>query len=160
MDVRTIRRHNLERLIREAGGQRHLARRTGVSAAYLSQVLSERVNRNVGHNLARRLEAGMHKPYGWMDVADSALFPAVADRVRERERPEAAYGTPTPRRRGLGRLVAEAGGVAPLAERAAVWLPYLVAVVQGGGGVPWGLARRLEAAMERPRGWMDRTGAR
>ncbi len=68
LDVRTIRLENLQRLVTEAGGQKALAQSTGVSAAYICQVLSDKVARNVGHSLARRLEQGMKKPFGWMDT--------------------------------------------------------------------------------------------
>ena len=153
MDIRAIRRHNLSRLIREAGGQRALAATSGVSAGYLSQVLSIRVNRNVGHNLARRLESGMGKPYGWMDVMEQVAAKGMLNRVREGA---VQYGTPSPRRLRLSRLVDEAGGVSHLASRAGIFLPFLLEVVQGERRrVSWCLARRLEVAMERPRGWMD-----
>ncbi len=155
MDVRGIRRNNLARLIAEAGGQKALAARAGVSAAYLSQVLSERVRRNVGHNLARRLEEGMSKPYGWMDVLDPA---GVSDRVCEVDAPERAYGELSPRRRRLMILVDEVGGVTALARLSGVWVPYLLQVVGEGAvkSVPSGLARHLEERLKRPRGWFDR----
>jgi len=157
MDIRAIRRHNLTRLILEAGGQRALAATAGVSAGYLSQVLSERVNRNVGHNLARRLEEGMGKPYGWMDVIDPATQPGSGNTVREGYAFVDGYGIVSPRRKRLRMLVLEAGGVVPLARQARVSLPFLQQVVQG-DVLRWissCLARRLEVAMDRPKGWMD-----
>ncbi|MDH5528135.1 MAG: S24 family peptidase [Nitrospirota bacterium] len=68
MDAKTIRRHNLTILISEAGGQKKLAGRTGVNPAYLSQILSRKTLRTMGDDVARRLERGMSKPHGWMDV--------------------------------------------------------------------------------------------
>ncbi len=156
MDIRGIRRNNLARLIAEAGGQKALADRSGVSAAYLSQVLSARVPRNVGHNLARRLERGMAKPYGWMDVLD----PVAGGSVRSRQAEHAAtgYGGQSPRRKGLMALVDAAGGVAELARRCGVWMPYLAQVVRAdrGRAVPSGLARHLERQTGHPPGWLDR----
>lgn len=68
MDAKAIRLYNLKRLIAEAGGQKKLAQRCGVSPAYLSQIISLRTPRKMGDNVARRLERGMDKPHGWMDV--------------------------------------------------------------------------------------------
>lgn len=68
MDIRKIRHRNLLHLVAEAGGQKMLAARCGLSAAYICQLLSDKVNRHVGHHAARKLEEGMGKPYGWMDV--------------------------------------------------------------------------------------------
>jgi hypothetical protein len=100
----------------------------------------------------------MGKPYGWMDVMDQGVKNGMDDRVREGGE-MARYGIPSPRRIRLSRLVDEAGGVIPLASRAGIFLPFLLEVVQGGAArrVSWCLARRLEVAMERPRGWMDGT---
>jgi SOS-response transcriptional repressor LexA len=68
VDTHSIRLENLQCLISEAGTKAELARRTGVSEAYLSQITSDKIGRNVGKDIARRLEKGMHKPTGWMDV--------------------------------------------------------------------------------------------
>lgn len=161
MDIRTIRHDNLLRLVREAGGQKRLAARSGVSAAYLSQVLSRKVNRHVGHSLARRLEAGMDKPYGWMDVRPPGSVSAPAGSLREVDDPAAAYGrrrAEAARRRAAWRLAWEAGGPGALAERAGVHPPYLAWLLEGGAAppLPADLARRLEAAGGRPPGWLDR----
>jgi transcriptional regulator with XRE-family HTH domain len=111
MDIRVIRRHNLLHLVREAGGQKRLAERTGVSAAYLSQVLSRKVNRHVGHSLARRLESGMEKPYGWMDVLPPGVQPAAAS---PGTRGRASTGCwPWRRRRGAPRPWRGAPGSTP-----------------------------------------------
>ncbi|MFQ5509521.1 MAG: S24 family peptidase [Leptospirillia bacterium] len=68
MDAKAIRLYNLRRLISEAGGQKKLAQRAGVNPAYVSQILSTRTRRSMGDDVARRLESGMGKPHGWMDV--------------------------------------------------------------------------------------------
>lgn len=165
MDIRTIRHLNLLRLVREAGGQKPLAERTGVSAAYVCQVLSRKVNRNVGHSLARRLEAGMRKPYGWMDVLPGGGVAADGP-LRESDL-AAPYGGRRPlatRRAALLALAREAGGLAAVAGRCHVHPPYLEAVAAGraasssgpADGVPDDLARGLEAGMGKPTGWLDR----
>lgn len=158
MDIRKIRRRNLLRMVEEAGGQKRLAERTGVSAAYLCQVLSARVNRNVGHNLARRLEKGMGKPYGWMDVLSRSEWDAIRrDRVREADL-EKGYGRGrkhAARYRNLWALIFEAGGMAPLAVSGGIFPPYLEQVA-GGGAFHGGFARYLEKLMNKPAGWLDR----
>lgn len=67
MDSKTIRRANLVALIRHFGTKSELARVAGISEAYLSQIIGARANRNVGDDLARRLERAAGKPHGWMD---------------------------------------------------------------------------------------------
>jgi SOS-response transcriptional repressor LexA len=81
MDAKEIRVRNLRHLIGEAGGQRKLAARSGVNPAYLSQILSERTRRGMGDGVARRLEKGMDKPHGWMDVLHEAAPGARPYRV-------------------------------------------------------------------------------
>ena len=63
---------NLRRLIAEAGSAEALARRSGASSPYLSQIRSgtpypSGARRRVGDHLAAKLERAMDKPEGWMD---------------------------------------------------------------------------------------------
>lgn len=70
MDVKSTRRENLAVLVSECHPQTlaELERRTGVKANYLSQVTGRGPRpRNMGDQVARRLEVGMQKPVGWMD---------------------------------------------------------------------------------------------
>ena len=83
MDIYEIRRRNLAHLVSEQDGTIiGLARRTGTSANYLTQVLSERTSRHMGTSVARRIESKLDLPDGWMDKvtdAPSTLTPeAVA----------------------------------------------------------------------------------
>lgn len=77
MDIRTIRRANFDRLVTEATSIAELARKTGASEKYLSQIKTgfqgkrDKTPRQVGDSLARKLEAGMGKPNGWMDSIHS-----------------------------------------------------------------------------------------
>lgn len=71
--VEQIRRENLEFLIREAGTASRLAVLASVPQPYISQVRravphSNGSPRVMGHDVARRLEAAMNKPRGWMDA--------------------------------------------------------------------------------------------
>jgi len=65
---------NLGRLINEAGSAEALARRSGSSSPYLSQIRAGTPypsgrRRRVGDQLAEKLERAMRKPEGWMDEA-------------------------------------------------------------------------------------------
>lgn len=78
MDIRTIRRNNFESLIGEAGTIAELSRRTDTNEKYLRQIFNgfkgnDRKNpRQVGDELARKLETGMGKSPGWMDQLNTA----------------------------------------------------------------------------------------
>jgi transcriptional regulator with XRE-family HTH domain len=82
-DINTIRRENLLRLLKEAGTQERLAERCEVSHIYLNQIKNMRPDpttgkiRNVGNQLARKLEKGMGKPQGWMDTDHSEKHSAA-----------------------------------------------------------------------------------
>ena len=72
-EIDRIRLANLGRLIAEAGSAEALARRTGASGPYISQIRSGLPYktgrpRRVGDRLAATLEKGMDKPHGWMDA--------------------------------------------------------------------------------------------
>lgn len=66
MDIKTIRRNNLERLIEEAGGQKQLAEIIGKSPAQISQLINQ--VRHIGHKVARDIEAALKLPANWMDA--------------------------------------------------------------------------------------------
>ena len=73
-----LRLENLETLVQEAGSAAALARASGVSPEYLSQIRNRAIDkktgkaRNLGNQAARRLEDGMGKPLGWMDTSHAA----------------------------------------------------------------------------------------
>lgn len=72
------RKARLLELIREAGSAAELARRAGVNPAYISQIvtgtkLPSGKARNVGDEMAQKLERGMGKPVGWMDTTTGTL---------------------------------------------------------------------------------------
>lgn len=74
-DTKQVRRANLEALVKMAGGQGLLAEKVNTSGSYISTLLSPVSGREVGDRLARRLEAAMNKPEGWMDVAHGRKAP-------------------------------------------------------------------------------------
>src|SRR5690606_13774326 len=67
MDIKQIRKANLHRLKGEALSWAEVARRAETDPAYISQIVSKKAMRDVGDDLARKLESGFNKPYGWMD---------------------------------------------------------------------------------------------
>jgi len=69
MNVKEIRLINLLRLAdeREGGNLAAVARTAGTDPAYLYQIVSPKVRRTVGDDLARRLERAYRLPDGWMD---------------------------------------------------------------------------------------------
>lgn len=62
-----IRKENLQLLIKAVGKKSELAHLAQTDPAYISQVLSEKTNRNIGDSLARKLETACKKPRGWLD---------------------------------------------------------------------------------------------
>lgn len=66
MDIYEIRKHNLVKLI---GNQRKgaCAERWGMAPAHLSQILSEKTAKNLGDDVARRIESVEGLPRGWFD---------------------------------------------------------------------------------------------
>lgn len=72
--VKQIRFKNFQKLIAEAGSIAELARRSGYDKpAYLYQVHAQREKENgtvmqIGRRMAAKLEAGMGKIEGWMDI--------------------------------------------------------------------------------------------
>ncbi|MGE8169064.1 S24 family peptidase [Pseudomonas putida] len=80
MDIYEIRKHNLVKLI---GSQRKgsCAERWGMAPAHLSQILSDKTAKNLGDDVARRIEEVEKLPRGWFDsipASDDALLHAEA----------------------------------------------------------------------------------
>lgn len=66
---RLTRRLKLGQLVREAGGASELGRLCDTPKSHISAMLSGA--RNVGDDLATKLERKMDKPLGWMDFTES-----------------------------------------------------------------------------------------
>jgi len=100
-----IRLQNLEILITEAGSALNLARRAGTSGSYLSQVrrqlpTAKGTPRNMGDELANKLEQAMDKPEGWMDEPHEDLLAQVMSK-----KSSAANVEPVPDTKGLYPLI-------------------------------------------------------
>lgn len=93
LDSKEIRRRNLLVLISEAGTAAALAEAAQTSAAYLSQILSVKTKAHLGDALARKLEAAMRKPHGWMDTVH---YESVTTRPRAGRQTVRAYEVDRP----------------------------------------------------------------
>ena len=72
VNIYEIRRANLERKLKETGSSlADFAKRTQVSAIYLTQVLSDRTQRHMGDKVARRIESKLDLPEGWFDMTNA-----------------------------------------------------------------------------------------
>ncbi|WP_448645455.1 S24 family peptidase [Pseudomonas mediterranea] len=71
MDIYAIRKHQLIRLIgdKKKGA---CAERWGMAPAHLSQILSDKTAKNLGDDVARRIESIEQLPRGWFDSIPSA----------------------------------------------------------------------------------------
>lgn len=72
-----IRQSNLRTAIQKAGSQAKLANASSLSDAYISQVVNKLRNksgqpRTLGASAARKIEAGLDLPRGWMDTDHEA----------------------------------------------------------------------------------------
>ncbi|HAT3951878.1 TPA: S24 family peptidase [Kluyvera ascorbata] len=74
MDIKEIRRRNLQALLNEyllrkpKAGKARFAEEIGIPPSQLSQLTSDREIRNVGDVMARRIESNLVLPHGWMDT--------------------------------------------------------------------------------------------
>lgn len=66
MDIYAIRKHQLIRLIGEKK-KGACAERWGMAPAHLSQILSDKTAKNLGDDVARRIESIEQLPRGWFD---------------------------------------------------------------------------------------------
>ncbi len=74
--IADIRKNNLEKLIKESGlNKGKFAEKIDTSPAYISQILSEKTQRDMGNDLARKIESLLAKDHGWMDVLHDSLSP-------------------------------------------------------------------------------------
>lgn len=77
MTVEDNRLENLKLLIKEFGSAAEVARLSGTAASYLSQIINRVPSRtgkprDIGAELARKLENGCGKFKGWMDESESS----------------------------------------------------------------------------------------
>lgn len=80
MDIKDIRRANLRylqnRSIRNGESKADFAEKVGTSASTLSQILGGKAVRNLGDDLARKIETNLELTHGWMDQQHPELTDA------------------------------------------------------------------------------------
>lgn len=67
MDTNTIRRENLRALVARYSTQAVFADAVGTAPSVISLIISPNPKRNLGHNLARKIEAAAGLEPGWLD---------------------------------------------------------------------------------------------
>uniref|UniRef100_Q31HW1 Lambda repressor-like, DNA-binding protein n=1 Tax=Hydrogenovibrio crunogenus (strain DSM 25203 / XCL-2) TaxID=317025 RepID=Q31HW1_HYDCU len=76
MDISQIRLKNLETLIEENGSAASIAEKIGSEPSVISVIRSEKhPTKNMGKNIARRIENAFGLPDGWMDKYHSTESP-------------------------------------------------------------------------------------
>ena len=75
MTINEIRKINYELLRKESGLDKgKFAEKMGTDPSYMSQIFSEKSKRNIGRELARKIEYSAGKSVGWMDVMHEELY--------------------------------------------------------------------------------------
>lgn len=70
MAIDDIRRENARALAKKAGGPARFAEKTGMSDSQVSQIIGKNPTKNIGGNLARKIEEALSLPRGWMDTPE------------------------------------------------------------------------------------------
>jgi len=78
--VANIRRENARELASQIGGHAELARRLGISDSQMNQTIGRNPSRNIGNNLARRIEQACGKEIGYLDSSHASVTEKL-DRV-------------------------------------------------------------------------------
>ena len=92
MKLTEVRLENLRQLVEEAGGATELAKKAGYKQpSYIYQILNQSAiqngkPKNIGSNMARKLEQAMGKEEGWMDVQHLPI-PRRGDEITGIHRP-------------------------------------------------------------------------
>lgn len=73
MDISEIRRANLRKLAKLAGGRPELAEKLEMAYAQLTHLIGKTPTRNIGPNVARRAEEVFGLTHGWLDIIHTDL---------------------------------------------------------------------------------------
>ena len=68
MHIKDIRLRNMNKLIEECGSLNQFCEITGITQSYISQIRSEKSEKNVGDKTADTIEKAFGKDRGWMDT--------------------------------------------------------------------------------------------
>lgn len=78
MDTNSIRRENLRALAARYQTQAEFATACGTAPSVISLIVSPNPKRNLGHQLARKIEAAQGLPSGWLDTPQPESSPSVS----------------------------------------------------------------------------------
>lgn len=73
MDIKATRLQNLKLAVTIAGSTKDLAEKSGTPASYISQCLSENIDKSLGPSVARRIENALGFEKYWMDTIHEAV---------------------------------------------------------------------------------------
>lgn len=94
MDINDIRVLKMRILVDEFGGRKALSKITGIAYPQLNNYIGKTRFKNIGNNIARRVEESCGKPRGWMDIWDEAIvetsiqnyqFPQIANQKKVKQ---------------------------------------------------------------------------
>ena len=68
MTIISVRLSNARQLAEQCGGQQRFADRMNMSRQQASHIIGRRPHKNIGHELARRIEQVFEMPVGWLDL--------------------------------------------------------------------------------------------
>lgn len=146
MTAKEFRLENARVLAKAVGGIKPFADKADMSVSQASQIIGERPVRNIGDQLARKIELHFGRPPGWLD------------------HPPARPPGPGHRPQNLSRLVFEESArtgrtdvLAHVAQLIGVEVDFLRERNGPRAQAPIDdeLARKIERAFEKPHGWMD-----
>lgn len=76
-----MRLANARALAAEAGSQDRFGERLGMSKAQVSQIIGRRPIRQIGDDVADRIEAAFKRPHNWLDTCHDAPLVDVIERL-------------------------------------------------------------------------------
>lgn len=89
MDIKEIRRQNLRHLLEATELKSYqFAEKVGTSASTISQYSADSKTRNMGDELARRIEQAFDLPYGYMDKVHASLPTTEPSSYTQKNTPE------------------------------------------------------------------------
>ncbi|AOZ48811.1 helix-turn-helix domain-containing protein [Chromobacterium vaccinii] len=150
-DVFEVRKEKLFSLVARRGATAELASKLGIKPNYLSQVKNDK--KRVGELLARKIEAAVGKPRGWMDFPGGGDADVPVEPLGELKD---VYGI---RRDNLMSILAIRGMAAKLASEVGTSPSYLSTVKSGERRCGDEIARKIEVAAGLPNAWLDNNHA-
>lgn len=86
MNIKDIRLENMLSLIKEAGSQAAFCEKVGIQPTEASQIKSPTNKRNIGDELARRIEKAFEKELYWLDSSRQKVDKSSTNTIREQLR--------------------------------------------------------------------------